>query len=72
MIQCINDLTKAIGKEGEHEFPPDIQRLQKIMEIFDIKREELDVFLESDNPEDIQGALSKCVVSRVSTVAFDI
>ncbi len=72
VTQCIRELTKAIGGPSKLEFPPDHKRLEKIMEYFGIARSELDVFLKSSTPQDFQNALSKCVVSRVSTVAFDI
>ncbi|MHA1906181.1 MAG: KEOPS complex subunit Cgi121 [Candidatus Thorarchaeota archaeon] len=72
VTHCINTLMKAIGTQSEPEFPPNPKRMREIMDIFGIKKSEMDVFMESDNSDEFQRALSKCVVSRVSSVAFDI
>jgi len=72
-IQSVLDaLRNDIGQQCEHEFPPSMARLEHIMEIFDIGKSEVNVFGAVENPRDFQAALSKCVVSRISSVAFDI
>jgi tRNA threonylcarbamoyladenosine modification (KEOPS) complex Cgi121 subunit len=70
--QVLTKLTTAIGKQCEPEFSSDPERLNQIMVLFDITKAEIESLIESDDPHEIQAALSRCVVSRVSTVAFDI
>ncbi|MFW9850825.1 MAG: KEOPS complex subunit Cgi121 [Candidatus Thorarchaeota archaeon] len=70
--RVLDALINDIGKQCEHEFPPDLERFENIMELFGIGKSEVNVFGDLENPGDFQAALSKCVVSRISSVAFDI
>jgi len=42
-----------------------------LMDLYDIKQKEIETITTSEELEDIQAALSKCIVSRVSMVALD-
>jgi len=70
--QYIKGLVKSIGDAQEPMFPISDQRIQQISEYFDIGNEEILAISETESIEDRWKALSKCVVSRVSMVAFDL
>ncbi len=71
VLQCLNGLTDKIGRPSEPAFSPDLARLEEIMRIFGIEKVEIEALTESNEPTALQAALSRCVVSRVSMVAFD-
>lgn len=64
-------IIEDIGGEPDPPFAPDSAKLQQITHVFGISDSEVEVLAESDNPKDIQSAVSRCVVSRVSSVALD-
>ncbi len=70
--QYIEGFVKSIGEAQEPMFPISDQRIQQISEYFEIGNEEILAISETESTEDRWNALSKCVVSRVSMVAFDL
>ncbi|TFF92749.1 hypothetical protein EU546_07235 [Candidatus Thorarchaeota archaeon] len=67
----LRSLIDSIGEETEDRFRPEPAKLQRIAQVFDIPESEIEVLAESDDIMDVRSALSKCVVSRVSSVALD-
>ncbi len=67
----ITKLANKVGEEIKTAFVPDRDRLERIMLHYDVNEKEIKVFTDSDEVEIWAEALSRCVVSRVSMVAFD-
>ncbi len=66
-------ITKMVNKVGEEiktAFVPDRDRLERIMQHYDVNAKEIKAFTDSDEVEILAEALSRCVVSRVSIVAL--
>ncbi|MFW9918161.1 MAG: KEOPS complex subunit Cgi121 [Candidatus Thorarchaeota archaeon] len=68
---CFSVLQQQIGSISDTQFPPDTMRFKEIMIQFGIEDSEIQALSENDDPMTIQGALSRCVVSRVSSVALE-
>lgn len=68
---CHKALVKQIGEDIEPPFTLDSGKTRAIMDHFGISDEEMNAVSISDNPEEIQRTLSRCVVSRVSDVALE-
>lgn len=62
---------KSIGSPITTEFSPSLDKVHRIMESFDISESEIRVFTESRKLEDLKEAVSRCIASRVSSVALD-
>ncbi len=69
--QSIGKIVKRIGPERDPPFPLDQARTERVMVLFDIDKDELSAIADTEKPEDIQSALSRCVAGRVSIVAVD-
>jgi tRNA threonylcarbamoyladenosine modification (KEOPS) complex Cgi121 subunit len=67
----LESVAAVIGEESAEPFAPDSGRLGRIVDAYRIPKEEIEVVAQSSSPKDIQSAVSKCVVSRVSLVALD-
>lgn len=68
---CHKTLIQQIGDDIEPPFTLDSDKTRAIMDHFGISDEEMNAVSISDSPEDIQRTLSRCVVSRVSSVALE-
>jgi tRNA threonylcarbamoyladenosine modification (KEOPS) complex Cgi121 subunit len=68
---CHEEITRKIGSDIEPPFSMDSNKLRAIMSHFGISQEEMNAVSISDNPEEMQRTLSRCVVSRVSDVALE-
>ncbi len=68
---CHRTLIEQIGEDIEPPFTLDSNKTRAIMDHFGISDEELNAVSISDNPEEMQRTLSRCVVSRVSDVALE-
>ncbi len=69
--KCLDSFAVSIGPLTQTPFPARLDRLEALMSLYGVSRKEIEAITKSDKPEDIQIALSKCVVSRVSMVALD-
>ena len=67
---CMVALGRAIGDEITPSFEMTAEKLETLMEIFHINESEVSLFLDKDDMKSRQRALSKCLVSRISQVAF--
>ncbi|TFG15553.1 hypothetical protein EU537_00605 [Candidatus Thorarchaeota archaeon] len=70
--QYIGNLVATIGEPQEPMFRISDRRIQQISDYFDVSRREILAISETESIEDRWKALSKCVASRVSMVAFDL
>lgn len=68
---AIRGLTDRIGTENIPSFPATIERIKRIKDHYQITDKEIDVISDSDDVKSQLAALSRCIVSRVSLVAFD-
>ena len=68
---CLDSLAVSIGPLIQAPFSANMKRLEMLMDLYDIKQKEIETITTSKESEDIQAALSKCIVSRVSMVALD-
>lgn len=68
---CLKNLIEAIGTEADPMFEASAERLQKVMTHFDIKIKEIEALTSSAKLEEKMSALTRCVASRVSLVAFE-
>jgi KEOPS complex subunit Cgi121 len=68
---CFEDLFVKLGSDIKPAFSYDRKRMGSIMSAFDINTTELRTFTDSDNFEDLQDALVRCIVSKISMVALD-
>jgi hypothetical protein len=69
--QSFEKLFKKVGSDVDPAFQIDRKRMDQIMEAFEVSDTELRTFTHSDNLDDLQDALVRCVVSRVSMVGLD-
>jgi tRNA threonylcarbamoyladenosine modification (KEOPS) complex Cgi121 subunit len=69
--KTIRDLSARIGKEVIPAFSASSERIKRIMDHYNISSKEINAIAESDKIESQIAALSRCLVSRVSLVAFD-
>ncbi|MHA1769381.1 MAG: KEOPS complex subunit Cgi121 [Candidatus Thorarchaeota archaeon] len=67
----VNSLVTALGDTASPQFQPDTNRLVEIMDTFGIDDAEVKTITTSTDPAERQDAIAKCVVGRVSLVAFD-
>lgn len=70
--QTLDKITKKVGQEFSNPFEPNRERFDRVKKHFKIGETEIGVFTDSDDILELQKALSRCVVSRVSLVAIDI
>jgi tRNA threonylcarbamoyladenosine modification (KEOPS) complex Cgi121 subunit len=68
---CIRDLTDKIGIETIPPFVATSERLARIKDHYQISDKEIGAISESDKIDSQLAALSRCIVSRISLVAFD-
>jgi tRNA threonylcarbamoyladenosine modification (KEOPS) complex Cgi121 subunit len=68
---CIQDLAGKIGSEVIPAFAATSERLERIKDHYQISDKEIRAISDSDKIESQLTALSRCLVSRVSLVAFD-
>ncbi len=71
IMECYIDLQERIGPVSETQFSSDETRLMAIMKQFDIEKPEIMALTDTDDLPSIQSALSRCVVSRVTSVALE-
>lgn len=69
--KVIHDLTKRIGKEIIPSFPIMEERIARIKNHYEISDKEINTVSDTDSLESKMLALSRCLVSRVSLVAFE-
>ncbi len=69
--KVIHDLTKRIGKEIIPSFPIMEERIALIKNHYEISDKEINTVSDTDSLESKMLALSRCLVSRVSLVAFE-
>ena len=69
--QSLEEIAKKMGKEFSNTFEASKERFNRIKTHFEIDEKEIGTFTDSDDELDRQKALSRCIVSRVSLVAFD-
>jgi tRNA threonylcarbamoyladenosine modification (KEOPS) complex Cgi121 subunit len=67
----LESVAAEVGEEPAEPFSPHSGRLKQIADAYAIPKEEIEVLAQSNSPKDIQSALSRCVVSRVSLVSLD-
>jgi tRNA threonylcarbamoyladenosine modification (KEOPS) complex Cgi121 subunit len=67
----IQVLVEKIGKEVIPPFSATVERIERIKTHFNISDKEIDAISDSNRIESKLAALSRCLVSRVSLVAFD-
>ena len=67
----IRDLTGKIGNEVIPAFAATNERIERIKDHYQINDKEIRAISDSDKIESQLAALSRCLVSRVSLVAFD-
>jgi KEOPS complex subunit Cgi121 len=68
---CFKLLFTEIGHDIEPAFNHDKGQIIQIMEAFEVSDTELRTFTDSENLDEIQNALVRCIVSRVSMVGID-
>jgi len=68
---CIQDLAGKIGSEVIPAFAATSERIERIKDHYQISDKEIGAISDSDEIESQLTALSRCLVSRVSLVAFD-
>jgi tRNA threonylcarbamoyladenosine modification (KEOPS) complex Cgi121 subunit len=68
---CIQDLAATIGSEVIPAFAATSARLERIKKHYQISDKEIRAISDSDKIDSQLSALSRCLVSRVSLVAFD-
>ena len=71
IAKCSRDLHASIGPSPAVPFPPEESRFTAIMNHFNIDELELETIMDSNDLSSIQEALSRCVASRVSSVALE-
>ena len=69
--ETILNLAKNLGEETIPPFPATEERLNRIKSHYEISDREINCISESDELSSQMSALSRCLVSRVSLVAFD-
>ena len=69
--QTLRNMGEKIGTEFSNPFEASKERYDRIREHFKIEEKEISTFTESNDVMERQKALSRCIVSRVSLVAFD-
>ena len=69
--KTIRDLADKIGEETIPPFSATSERIDRIKNHYQISDKEIEAIADSEEIESQQAALSRCVVSRVSLVAFD-
>ncbi|MFX1559746.1 MAG: KEOPS complex subunit Cgi121 [Promethearchaeota archaeon] len=67
----IKELTETIGAEVLPPFEATNERIERVKHHFQISDKEIDALSDSKAPQSQLDALSRCIVSRVSLVAFD-
>jgi tRNA threonylcarbamoyladenosine modification (KEOPS) complex Cgi121 subunit len=69
--RSIKDLADTIGTEILPSFTATSERIKRVKQHFQISDREISALSESETLESQLDALSRCIVSRVSLVAFD-
>lgn len=69
--KVIHDIAKRIGKEIIPSFPIMEERIARIKNHYEISDKEINTVSDTDSLESKMLALSRCLVSRVSLVAFE-
>lgn len=69
--KTVRNLAKNIGEETIPPFPATDERLNRIKKHYEITDREINAISDSDDLDSKMSALSRCLVSRVSLVAFD-
>ena len=69
--RTLKELVQRIGAEATQPFTATEDRFDRILEYFQIDMTEVRTFTDSEDIVELQKALSRCVVSRVSLVAID-
>ena len=67
----IKDLVDTIGTETLPSFSATIERMERVKKHFQIGDKEINAISDSETLESRLDALARCIVSRVSLVAFD-
>ncbi|MHA2229577.1 MAG: KEOPS complex subunit Cgi121 [Candidatus Thorarchaeota archaeon] len=67
----LNHIKNEVGSATSDQFSMSEERLRSIMNHFNIQDKELQAITVSNAPVDIQKALSRCVISRVSMTALE-
>lgn len=68
---AIHDLVKRIGKEIIPSFPITKERIARIKNHYEISDKEINTISDTKSLESKMSALSRCLVSRISLVAFE-
>lgn len=68
---CFEQLFTEVGPDMEPAFSYERSQMIRIMDAFDVSDTELRTFTDSDNLDELQDALVRCIVSRVSMVGID-
>jgi tRNA threonylcarbamoyladenosine modification (KEOPS) complex Cgi121 subunit len=66
---CVKRVSTLVGPERIPPFPPYAERLEKVKAMFSVSDAEIETIKVSDELDDLQSALSRCVVGRISLVA---
>jgi tRNA threonylcarbamoyladenosine modification (KEOPS) complex Cgi121 subunit len=69
--ESIQKLIETIGDEVLPPFKPSVERIERIKKHYQIEDREIDAIAESEDVDSRMTALSRCISSRVSLVAFD-
>jgi len=69
--RSVKELTEAIGTEIIPPFAATEEHIERVKQHFQISDKEINTLSDSETPQSKLGALSRCIVSRVSLVAFD-
>jgi len=67
---CLKEVVSRVGGEVSPMFAPTLEKINLLMNVFDVSEEELTQFTEESDLTSRSQALSKCIVSRVSMVAL--
>ncbi|TFG33686.1 hypothetical protein EU527_07315 [Candidatus Thorarchaeota archaeon] len=70
VVGTLVEMINQIGEEIDPPFAPTEEKIDFLMNIFDITESEMQYFIDSDDISDRMQALSKCITSRVTLVAL--
>ncbi|MEM2142792.1 MAG: KEOPS complex subunit Cgi121 [Candidatus Thorarchaeota archaeon] len=68
--ECLQVLSELIGPVRDPPFPPEPSRTARICALFGVDDTEIMSIAQSDDSQEIQSVLARCVANRVSLVAI--
>lgn len=68
---CVELIQEKIGEETEPMFAPSEERLERVAKEFHVTKQEIQSITSSDDLDSRMDALTGCIASRVTIVAFD-